>query len=77
MAVAGDLLGAGGAAGGVEDLDGLGEAADPGQGRYLLAAQPVRVAGTVPALVEARMARAVPSGKPREREISAPARTGS
>jgi hypothetical protein len=50
--VAGDLLGAGGSAGGVEDLDGLGEAADPRQGRYLLAAQPVRVAGAVPALIE-------------------------
>ena len=49
---AGDSLGAGGPAGGVEDFDGLGEAADAGEERYLLAAQPVRVAGAVPALVE-------------------------
>ena len=50
-AVAGDLLGAGGSAGGVEYLDGLREAADPGQQQYLLAAQPVRVAGAIPALI--------------------------
>ena len=41
------------AAGGVEDLGGLGEAEDPREQRDLLAAQPVGHAAPVPVLVEA------------------------
>jgi len=57
---------------GVEDLNRLGQAADPGQERYLLPAQTIRVSRTVPVLVEVTDSLGSTVGEAHEREIFAP-----